>query len=215
MANIHPSRRSLPRTHKTEEALKDDGYVTMRELASATGLARTYLIAMEKQGVFRPALLGVGAVLYFKKDETISRLEEQKLLRPSAIRSPGMHRGHGATPYLPFSGEQAAQVFDALEEGLTEVEVVVQRKIHPRIVSEAAIEYRRLKGEIILTRDRIKTINALPLDGSFPITTADEVVDLLRSCAVEMSCGQCRKRARVICEPCSLKVAKKYAATAD
>lgn len=213
MANIHPSRRTLPRTHKTEEALKDEGYVTMRELASVTGLARTYLIAMEKEGVFRPALLGIGATLYFKKDETVARLEEQKILRPSALRKNGAANGTGS--YVAFTGEQAAKVFEALEEGLTEIQVVMKKGIHPKVVSEAAIEYHRLKQEIIVTRDRLKIINALPLDGNFPITTADELVDLLRGCAVETSCEQCRKRPRVICEPCSLKVAKKYAATAD
>ena len=213
MANIHPSRRSLPRTHKTEEALKDEGFITMRELARETGLARTYLIAMEKEGVFRPALLGIGATLYFKKDETVARLEEQKILRPSSMKKAGVANGVGA--YVAYTGEQAAKVFEAMEQGLSEIQVVVKKGIHPTIVSQAAIEYRRLKEEIIVTRDRLKIINALPLDGNFPITSADELVDLLRGCAVETSCDQCRKRPRTICEPCSIKVAKKYAATAD
>lgn len=103
-----------------------------------------------------------------------------------------------------FSTEDAVRVFGELAKGATLVQCVERLSIHPSKVKAIVFAYEELSDTVVLDSLTIRAINELPLDGTFPITKAEDALELLKECAKGSPCALCRKNARHVCKACAI-----------
>ena len=100
-----------------------------------------------------------------------------------------------------YSAEDAVKVFAELEKGVTVIQCVQSLAIHPSKVEAIAYAYANLSDTIILDALTVRAINELPLDGTFPITKASDVLALL---SLPDKCALCQKKSKHMCTSCAI-----------
>lgn len=116
-----------------------------------------------------------------------------------------------------YTLEQASQVFEMLKEGATPVDCVIKLKVAPEAVEALMHNYASLNSALYIPAEQLRTINAMDLDGPFPLKTADDLVEALQGIS-EPKCAECSKRKSVFCKTCvqeAIKQAKEKAASTD
>lgn len=209
-------------------------YVTRAEAAELMNISLATLIKREKQGLFgqtfqkRMSGPGRAATLYSlaavekamktraareaDNDEPTTRSTE----RGKSMRAP--KNGHERKEMEEaFTAMEAADVFEALNAGTSLLTCVTQMGLHPRKVRAIAREYEDLSGALVVTSEVMKVINELPVDGAFPITKPEALLELLRFIIAtadeaekrKKPCGMCGKRPALLCKECALPYVKR------
>lgn len=102
-----------------------------------------------------------------------------------------------------YSLQAAKTVFKALQEGASIVGMIDQLNIHPLAMRAIVRDYAALSESILLSKQQMDIINALPLEGEFPIMNPNALVSLLHDLSVEKKCPKCKTRDRThLCGPC-------------
>lgn len=123
---------------------------------------------------------------------------KEKGSNPEAVR-----KKSGPVPKTTAEGATAAAVFEALKDGMTPIDIVIQLHVPPEIVSRLTREYNRIQGIILLDGEQLSEIRHLP--GSLGIsacTTSAELLSFLRDSFGETACSVCHKRPRLLCQVC-------------
>jgi hypothetical protein len=110
---------------------------------------------------------------------------------------------------VPFTVEESNSVFEELDKGTSALECSKRCKVHPDKVESIVRSYERLTNTIILRPEAVKTINEMPLDGTFPVIDEDGVIALLRSVAKVPACIACKKKPRELCKGCAVPFVKR------
>jgi hypothetical protein len=172
--------------------------LTRSETASRLGVSVSEVRRREDIGEFRTLTRnGKGWVL-------IDEAEVDALRSQMTADDPPLTRKSNET-YTP---RDAAKVFDALDAGKTLIQCVKECMVMPTTVEELAIVYSRLNGTMLLPKAALDTINALPLEGAFPLRDADSLVAVLQTAAAD-SCKSCNIRTKAYCKACAIKLATK------
>lgn len=120
-------------------------------------------------------------------------------------------------PYIPpivdFSTEEAKMVFDALDEGATVVQCVRRLSLHPGKVESIAYSWARMSDTIVLDAETVRAINELPLDGTFPVTKASDILSILVSASKPTPCSLCSKRPSHVCRTCAIPFVRRQLET--
>lgn len=179
---------------------KHDGLLTRAQAAARIGISVTELRRREADGRLRPRKRTVnGWHLFAVEDvEAQTNASATGLTRKSTVID---------SPYTP---EEAADVFDALDAGKTLVQCVRDCKVMPVVVRLLAEEYASLTGSLFLKKETVDTINTLPLEGTFPLKGERDLLAVLVAASAD-TCKSCSTRARVMCKPCALKLSSKVA----
>lgn len=113
-----------------------------------------------------------------------------------------------------FTPDQAAIIFQLLEQGKTRTQCVIEAKIHPEIVDTVAQHYATLSGGLMISQAGLKTINSMTMDGPLPVGTEKEIIELIEYLG-KATCLECHKKPRAFCHGCvktALKKARSMAA---
>ena len=109
---------------------------------------------------------------------------------------------------VTYTADEAIAMFEALSQGKTLLEAVIVAKVHPNVARKICAEWESLSGAIVLTKEHMGIINELPLEGTFPIKSATELVAMLKKQSNDF-CSECHERPRVHCAICTKKVANR------
>ncbi len=176
-----------------------NGLVKRQEVADILGVSVSEVRRRERIGTLRPKRRDSRGVWLFDREEVEEQCKPRgggpKLTRKSAD---------------PFTPEEAKAIFDALDAGKTLVQCVCECLILPTTVELIAVAYARLSGAMYVRKEAMDVINALPLEGTFPLKRDVDLVEVLKSAAAD-TCKKCNTRARVLCKPCALKAAERSA----
>ena len=105
-----------------------------------------------------------------------------------------------------YNSEDSKKVFAMLKADKPLEDIVIELCLHPGIVRAITEEYKEITGAVLVSGKVMAEINELPLDGNFPLTTGEEILDILQTCA-QAVCEACKTRPGVICKRCVSAVA--------
>jgi len=180
------------------------GYLTREQVASSLGVTVFEIRRKEQAGILKPAKrIGRGQCLFTEDQVLWLKGEKAKaeLARKQKVHSPGA-----------YSTVEAQTVFSMLQENKSLGEIVLAAGIHPWKVKIIAEMFQELNGCLFVSKASMDTINSLQgLDGNFPITREEELVELLLGCDSK-GCSMCGKHAKSICKGCAVPLVKKLSA---
>jgi hypothetical protein len=105
-----------------------------------------------------------------------------------------------------YSSEDSQKVFDMLKTNTPLEDIVIKLCLHPGIVRAITEEYKEITGAVLVSGKVMSEINELPLDGNFPLTSGEEILEIMRACA-QAVCQSCGKRPGTVCMRCVSAVA--------
>jgi len=112
-----------------------------------------------------------------------------------------------------FTLDQAAQVFAKLREGATPIDCVIDLKVAPEAVEALMHNFAALNSALYIPAEQLRIINAMDLDGPFPLKTADDLIEVLRGVSAP-KCVECEKRPSHFCKHCVKEAMKQKMAEA-
>ncbi len=191
--NVRESVTGVPDNLPSDS--KSDGLLTRGQAAARIGISITELRRREADGRIRPRKRTANGWHLFAVEDVEAQANGAAtgLTRKSTVSD---------EPYTP---EEAALVFDALEAGKTLVQCVRECKVMPVTVELLAEAYARLTGGLFLKKDTVDAINILPLEGTFPLKNEKDLLAVLVAASADV-CKTCSTRGRVLCKPCALKL---------
>lgn len=140
---------------------------------------------------------------YVIRGKTLVRKPDALKLLKSKETGKNERIAKAAPPHL------AARCFDLFEEGVSPVEVVRRTSIEPHVVRALFEEFHVLKGSVVLSARHLEEIEAFPwVEGIFPVTTGEELMDILRHSRLR-PCATCKERVPRICPTCSTERVKR------
>lgn len=179
--------------------LKNEILLTRAEAAARIGISVTELRRREASGKIRPRKRDSNGWHLFSPDDVDNQA--------NTVATTLTRKSADAPAYSP---EEVSAVFDALEAGKSLVQCVRECKVMPMTVELIAIDYARLTGSMYVRKEAMDIINALPLEGTFPLKSDSDLVAVLKTASAD-TCKKCNVRARVLCKPCALKASERAA----
>lgn len=170
--------------------------LTRSEAAAVIGVSPSEIRRREVTGALRPSKRNEKGWVMFEEEDVLAQASTAGARRRSA------------EPVEPYTSEEAAKVFNALDEGKTLVQCVKECLVLPSVVLLLAEAYALLTGALFLDKATVDAINILPLEGTFPLKGQKDLLQVLVTASGD-TCKTCNVRGRVLCKPCALKVASK------
>jgi len=115
----------------------------------------------------------------------------------------------GNATAMSFTAEEAKLVCAELRIGASLLDCLEKLTIHPAKIRAILCEYEAMSGGVFLDASIVAAINELPLDGTFPVTKASDILALLSGKSGAPSCCLCKKRASQLCKACSIPYVRK------
>lgn len=143
----------------------------------------------------------IGQIRAVKRTKTNQPLYSQSIVAPLQGRTPAFSK-------VEYDTEAATAVFVLLAEGKALCDIVVELKLHPNVVRSIAYDYADMEGGLVVTGAVMRVINALDLDGNFPLSEDKDLLDVLQNCVLK-DCSHCGKRPKSVCKQCVPVLARK------
>lgn len=134
-----------------------------------------------------------------KKMRRLSRLAELDANRPAPKMAAAIYHAK-----ISYSSDEAITVITMVKAGRKMDEIFLETKMHPSIVRVIVKDYEMMSGSFLVSKEVLDQINSLELDGVFPITNEQGLLNVLALAATDHKCAECKKRPRGnMCMPCS------------
>lgn len=190
--NPEPAKNSIKRTgHVVGESFRSyqGKLVSGRVFRDRAGLSYVEFLRMIRRGeLVAVARNPANYSLFAEEDiERIVKLQQSSL--GIVKRRQGVFEEQ-----CEYTTHEAYEVIDRFKRGLSQQDVFLETKIHPVIIQTILRDWSRMQGGLWLSEEDLATINKLPLEGTFPITTPKELYEVMRLASAERMCGQCNKR---------------------
>jgi len=183
---------------KTSMAVFDDLRVTREESSQLLNLSVAEIRRKEKLGVFIRVARGKHGETYYAREAILQYAARHGIVADAK-----------AEAYAPFSAEEAKLVCAELRNGASMLDCLEKLTVHPAKIRAIVHEYEKMSGAILLDVDTVNSINELPLDGTFPVTKASDILALLTVSASGAPCAVCTKRPRHLCKTCAIPFVRK------
>jgi hypothetical protein len=111
-----------------------------------------------------------------------------------------------------MDGALAAQIFAALDRGVSPVKVVIDLGVHPDVVEAFHAQRTRMNGVLLVSEKTLEEITGCPgFFGSYPIETEEELLEAFRGSLEQAPtlCTRCRRRHGVVCTRCTKQEAER------
>lgn len=182
-------------TTLTDEAGVETVYLSRKEFAEKAGISVSEVRRRERLGEFAPAkrICGSRRVAQYTVDQV------QMMKKLVVKQSKGM--------IVKYDSDDSYRVCHLIAQGKSVSEVLLETKLHPHAVKAILSDYSEISGSLFLNNKQVERINALPLDGNFPVKSGEDVVLLLEGAAKE-DCERCGRRAKRYCKTCTPLVAR-------
>jgi len=168
--------------------------LTRAQVAARLGISLAEVKRRERVGLITPATVNEkGWHLY-----SVDQLEEVRNCTTSANRLKRLADRDSAA----YSGEEAAHVFAALDEHASLKDCVKKFALHPAVVEAIAGAWARLDNGLFVSGAVMQEVNLQPLEGTFPITTDGELLEVMKSAAKDL-CTRCERKPRALCTRCA------------
>lgn len=225
-------KASEPLTNKpgceAESSKSSEHLLTRSEVASLIGISTSEFKRREALGTYVATFINEKGWHYFSMEYVTSLPgygdnPREKHGRQSASEkaakykadfdknSPAAPQARPMRPSSFYEPELAAKIFQALNEGMSSREIVIKLLIHPDIMNavyETWLQLGTAEGSgIVIPPSIMKKINDLgetSLPGSFPITSAEQLLENLREASQGTHiCPMCNKKPSRICMTCA------------
>lgn len=175
--------------------LEEGELITGTRLMEITGCTKKQFMTFCGQGLIRAAKKTRKGWALFDEKAVHAILDHQK---KQGVTVNGL-----LAPDPSYTREQAIAVITRIKQGARLDDILLEVKIHPRMLRGIMKEYENLSSAVIIEKAMLDQINELPLEGTFPIKNALGLYEVLRLAADESKCKQCRKRsASQMCSQC-------------
>ncbi len=190
-------------TGKVLQRSPGDGYLTREELAHRLGVSTAEIRRREALGQIAYTMRGPHNICLYPEDLAIELTSIVGVNSRNVTTQPKSYRGT-----YNFTAAEAKKVFVLLGEGMALDKIVVNLEMHPGVVQSIMHEYVIMTGSMMVKGPVMKQINELPLDGNFPLATAEDLLSVLMACA-SSDCIHCHKRPKAVCKHCIQTIAEK------
>jgi hypothetical protein len=209
IAGGKPDGRSLG----TEEFQDANGiprdYLTIGQLARETGYSLAEITRFLRMGRIKVGMISSGArALRLFHVSVVDGLREMRIKQEAkgALKRPAVTADE-PTIVASFSKEEAERVFRALREEKTPLDIALSEPdIHPEIIRQITLLYAQMDGALLIQRAELKRINEVvskvPFTGTFPIRTAEHVLELVEVFVDRRTCVRCLSNPRSFCDTC-------------
>ena len=187
------------------------------EAAATLGISRSELRRREALGMYEAAFI-TDKGWHFYDPEYLSTLPNYgNQPRKGRGRQKAIVKGDVSTKAFPrktllekefYNPREAARIFKALDEGMSSRDIVQTLFVHPdamKAVYEAWKQLGTLEGGgIQISAKTLEAINELPLPGTYPVTTQEQLLENLRQASKDTpTCNSCHKQPCRICLTCA------------
>lgn len=223
--------QSRPKSPKVAQIKQTDiegrnSLLSTREAATAIGISSSEFKRREMNGVYKATYVDKNGWHFYAPEYVATLAGYGSKPKRSAgrlqadIKSVQITQAYqnNASRSSAFNPAVSAQIFQALDDGLTSREIVKQLLIPPDIMTKTYDAWLKLGdmggGGIQVSAKTLAIINNLPLGfGSYPIQTeAQLLANLQEACADTTMCTLCKQHPRKYCTPCTEKMAVPVAA---
>ena len=161
-----------------------------REILAAcrVALSRTAIMTAEKNTLLAESTedLGVSKKQPAKKKQTV----ESDPLRERIAN-------------VEYTSSQGKEVFQALNENKTQVQIVLELGLHPVMVAIIARDFARMSGTFLVSPGFLREFERLPLSGvALPLESEKQLLDAIRSNLGVPLCAACGKEKMRVCGKC-------------
>jgi hypothetical protein len=180
--------------------------LTRKEFAAIVGLSERELIRKAAKGVLEPLKRGKNNQPFYSEAQAHA-FQQQRAERNRILNKPlpGIAKNH--RPMTAYTPEEGRAVFALLRKGTSLDLVVEETGMHPLVIRTIAEDFADMTNSVILRPGDLEIINALSLDGTFPIKDSAGVLELLKNCEQE-KCIRCKKKPRHVCRSCTVHVVR-------
>lgn len=213
-----------PKIVATKQAAEQGRHLSRAEAAAVLGISKSEFIRREDLGIYVPTTINPQGWHLFSM-EYLSNLpgygKERKSLesQSSPVRATRLKEAYAAQGGSNYSPEVAAKIFQALDDGMSSREIVKTLLVHPNTMDAVYEAWIRMAtkdgGGIVISAKQMAVINDLPLPGTFPILTSDQlVINMTKASKGTDMCPICKARACQLCAVCAQPEPEQTAAPA-
>lgn len=199
-----PAKKSIKRTNQAagEEFRRYHGkLLSGRMFREKAGISYSYFLSLIRRKEVVPVCRNDANYSLFAEEDALRVAEEQK----KSLNVMKMRQGV-FDDQCQYTAEEAYEVVSRFKKGLSTQEVFLETRYHPVIVQTIWRDWVRMNEGMWLSADDLEAFNKLPLEGTFPITTAKELYDVMLLASKPRICGQCDERpASGTCLSCAKK----------
>lgn len=210
-----------PKIAAIKQAAEQGRHLSRAEAAAVLGISKSEFIRREDLGIYVATTINPQGWHLFSM-EYLSNLDgygkEKRGLegQSSSVRAARLIAAQGGSNYSP---EVAAKIFQALDDGMSSREIVKTLLVHPNTMDAVYEAWLRMAtkdgGGIVVSAKQMAIINELPLPGSFPILTGEQlVINMTKASKGTDMCPICKVRACQLCAVCAQPEPEQTAAPA-
>jgi len=179
--------------------------LTREEFANQVGLSVAEIRRRESLGRLKPAGRGKQKCALYTREQVRTLAGKGLARKPTeALRKPS-ETLFSFYSRISYTAPDGKSVFEMLKKGHSFEDIVMLLGIHPRAVQAIAFDYALMNGGINVSGQVMDRINRMSLDANFPITSGEEIEEVLKGYAEE-TCSRCHKRPKNICKHCAAAV---------
>jgi hypothetical protein len=171
--------------------------LSIQQFAHRVGVPASEVLRNHQEGYFLAAVgggKGRGKQRLYAPEQVAEYKQMLKAREPQAVSH--------LLDKVPYSAEDAQRAFQALREGKTLAEIVLEKGIHPDVAMAIGQAWQRLTGAIFISGETLQKISGLALTGPLPVKNEDDLFEVLRIAADDTACTACKKSARTLCKKC-------------
>ena len=194
------------------ELTKREKLLSTGEAAIAMGLSKSEFKRREARGVYVPTYVAVNGWHFYSPEYLASLPGYGSTAKdtPGRLRTDAKSDISSAVSIKKngYASEEASRIFQALDDGMSSRDIVKTLLIHPdtmKVVYEAWKQLGTMEGGgIQISAKTLEAINELPLPGSYPVTTEEQLLANLRQASKDTpTCNSCQKLPCRICLACA------------
>lgn len=197
------------------ELAKREKLLSTGEAAIALGLSKSEFKRREARGIYVPTYVAVNGWHFFSPEYLVTLPGYGSTAKDNSGRLKSDAKSEISTAVSirknGYASEEASRIFQALDEGMSSRDIVKTLLIHPdtmKVVYEAWKQLGTMEGGgIQISAKTLEAINELPLPGTYPITTEEQLLVNLRQASKDTPlCNVCHKLPCRLCAGCAEEV---------
>lgn len=193
---------------KQRQSFCPDGFLRRADVCARAKITTKEFDSLEKRKLVSKAKKNArGFALYdLEILEQITRLKKKGMVSRDPKRKLS---AAVVNKVMTYSNMEATQVLVMIRDGISPTDIVLRTGLHPAVVQTIRRDAAALEGGLYIPKDVMDLINKLPLDGTFPVTSSRQIIDMLMSAVKVLECSRCGKRPRSkICKDCLLEASE-------
>jgi len=174
-------------------------------MGDAVGVSASTIIRLEKRGFIAASSKSSRGWLLFSESQVDEAKRHLQMRIPREKDREASSTSKTFSSNAQFEADVATRVFKELEKGKHPSDIVQELVIHPDIVKSIFLRWVEFRGGLYIPQSIMNKISGLPLEGSWPCLTAEELLENLKASAAATlpQCLRCNKEDRIVCKACA------------